>query len=522
MSDSDDDLLELAGIGSEEESDYEPVSKKRTRPNKAIDEEDEDEDEDDDDDDLKSLDTNDDPYPLEGKYKNQQDKDELMAMDEMTREGILYERIQEKEKYRERKFLALRARQNKAESKSIKTGSSTKKLKTSKLSELKKQRERKNNRDARRNRGEDDYMSDDAEEEDDDDDDEDLRELAGYGDEDDEDGYYSDDYAPSAKTTRSRGGYDQSQYQEASFAQLDKIRSSRSVLEKFLYRDEFDTCIVGTLVRVNIGPNKNTGNLQYRIAMIDEVKRGGRIYKLSGKPCNTYLKISQGDSSTIMDISYLSNSPFTLEEYEIYKKKISDSANKSMLTVKYVNEKFEELRKMATRPLTDADINKMIAKKEQLAVNEMNTANTVKRIGRLKEELQVALEQGNDMLAQKLKSEIDHLSTFFKSSNDSKLEQINLRNKKSNQEFIRKAEKKSAETRRKQLQSNDFSDPFSRLRTNPKVFYKSVEKPEDVLKREETIVDEKAEKNKIKNSIFRREGIDALIRQIDIHFDIDL
>ncbi|TID15769.1 hypothetical protein CANINC_004298 [Pichia inconspicua] len=521
MSDSDDDLLELAGIGSEAESDYEPVTKKRTRPNKAINDDDDDDNDEDDDEDLKSLDVDDDPYPLEGKYKNQQDKEELMAMDEMTREGILYERIQEKEKYRERKFLALRARQNKAESKSIKTGSSTKKLKTSKLSELKKQRERKNNRDARRNRGDDEYLSDDAEQEDEDDD-EDLRELAGYGDEDEDDGYYSDDYAPSTKTTRSRGGYDQSQYQEASFEQLDKIRSSRSVLEKFLYRDEFDTCIVGTLVRVNIGPNKNTGNSQYRIAMVDEVKRGGRLYKLSGKPCNTYLKISQGDSSTIMDISYLSNSPFTLEEYEIYKKKVTDSANRSMLTVKYVNEKFEELRKMATRTLTDADINKMIAKKEQLAVNEMNTANTVKRIGRLKEELQVALEQENDALVQKLKAEIDHLSTFFKTSNDSKLEQINLRNKKSNQEFIRKAEKRSVETRRKQLHSNDFSDPFSRLRTNPKVFYKSEEKSEEVSKREEAIVDEKAEKNKIKNSIFRREGIDALIRQIDIHFDIDL
>jgi RNA polymerase-associated protein RTF1 len=519
MSDSDDDLLELAGIGSDEESDYGPqvsktkrgTSKKRNISNSDY----EDNDDEDEDEDMGELKPEEDPYPLEGKYKDEEDKMKLMQMDEVSREGILYDRIQEKERFRERRFLALRARQSKVESKSIKTGSSSKKLRTSKLSELKRQRERKSNKDSRKTRAQDDYMD----EEEDYDDDEDLRELAGYGEEDEED-YYSDEYESSRKSNRSKNDYS-AEFQDASLEDINnKIRSSRNVLEKFLYRDEFDVCIPGTMVRVNVGPSRTTNQLQYRMALVEEIRRGGKPYKLLGKLCDTYLKVSQGDSTTVVDISCLSNSPVTLEEFEMYKKRISTSADHSLPTVRYVEDKFTELKAMASKRLTDNDINRMIARKEELSIYNMNTATRVRKLGRLREELQVALEQGDEKVSKSLQEQIDNLSKSFQTAkNTSKLEQINIRNQKSNQEFIRKAEKKLVETKRKQLRNNDFSDPFSRLRTNPKVFYKSVEKQDDNIQKIKDKVDEKEEKNKIKNSIFRRDGIDALIKTIDIDFD---
>ncbi|GME84450.1 unnamed protein product [[Candida] boidinii] len=105
MSDLDDDLLALAGSPDEDASgsDYEPeynASKSTGITDLAA--------SDDDDDDR-------DPYPIEGKYKDEQDRARLMEMDEVEREEILFERIQEMEKFRERKYLALRARQSKAE-----------------------------------------------------------------------------------------------------------------------------------------------------------------------------------------------------------------------------------------------------------------------------------------------------------------------------------------------------------------------------------------------------------------------
>lgn len=525
MSDSDDDLLELAGIGSDEESDYEPqLSKgKRGSSKRTIEESDIEEGEDEEDEDeLDQLNPDDDPYPLEGKYKDEADKMQLMQMDEVSREGILYDRIQEKERFRERRFLALRARQSKVESKTIQKGSSSKKLKTSKLSELKKQRERKSNKETHRD--DDDYYDDDRIDEEEYED-QDLKNIGGYDDDlgEDDEGYYSDDYAPERRSRRSE--YDQSQYQDASLDDINnKIRSTRNTLAQFLYRDEFDECIPGTLVRVSVGPSRTTNRPQYRMALVEEVRRGGKPYKLLGKLCNTYLKVSQGDSSTVVDVACLSNSPFTTEDFEMYKKRISTSRNHSLPTVRYVEDKFLQLKNMATRTLTDVDINRMMARKQELAVHDMNTTERVRQLGRLREELQVALERGDSVLANSLQDQIDRLSKFFKGTqNTSKLEQINIRNQKSNQEYIRKAEKKLVETKRKQLQNNDFSDPFSRLRTNPKVFYKSVDKTDENKEQaEKDVKDVEDEKNQIKNSIFRREGIDALIKNIDIDFDFEI
>ncbi|ODQ46354.1 hypothetical protein PICMEDRAFT_16253 [Pichia membranifaciens NRRL Y-2026] len=521
MSDSDDDLLELAGIGSDEESDYEPkvAAGRRKTAKRTIEEDSENEDDD------EELNPEEDPYPLEGKYKDEEDKMRLMQMDEVSREGILYDRIQEKETFRERRFLALRARQSKAESQTIEKGSTSKKLRTSKLSELKRQREKKSVKEDRKRRGDGDYMDVDDEDDDDEDDDADLKELAGYGDEDEEEDYYSDGYSASRKgSLRAKAEFNQSQYQDATLDDINnKIRATRSVLEKFLYREEFDACIPGTLVRVNIGPSKATGRPQYRMALVEEVRRGGKPYKLFGKPCNTYLKVSQGDSATVVELSCLSNSPFTEEDFDSYKKRVSTSKKQSLPSVGYVEDKFNELKNMSNKRLTDEDINRMMARKEELSVYEMNTAARVRKLGRLREELQVALEQANQQRADTLQSEISQLENFFKGTqNTSKLEQINIRNQKSNQEFIRKAEKKLVETKRKQLQNNDFSDPFSRLRTNPKVFYKSAYTEDENTQKSEEKAAEENDKNKIKNSVFRREGIDALIKDINIDLEFDI
>ena len=58
-----------------------------------------------------------DPYPLEGKYKDEADREALDNMDEMEREQILFERMQEMDKYRERKYLQERMKQQQQQQK---------------------------------------------------------------------------------------------------------------------------------------------------------------------------------------------------------------------------------------------------------------------------------------------------------------------------------------------------------------------------------------------------------------------
>lgn len=208
MADSDDDeLMALAGMASDEnnedDEEYEPEVKTSRRSTKRHIDEDEEND-------IEDVTEEADPYPLEGKFKDDDDREKLMAMDEVTREQILYDRMQEKEKKRERRYLALRARQNQVDSSAMRaTGSKNKRLRTSKLSELKRQRERKSKQ--KNQKFEDDEHIEDLLE-DEDEDDRDLDELAGYGNDGDED-YYSDDYEPSAgrkkgKSASSWGDYE--------------------------------------------------------------------------------------------------------------------------------------------------------------------------------------------------------------------------------------------------------------------------------------------------------------------------
>ncbi|KAH3670731.1 hypothetical protein OGAPHI_001246 [Ogataea philodendri] len=507
MSDSDDDLLALAGMGSEgEESDYEPTLQTTSRTSglkrKTVDD-----DEDDEDDESKQ-----DPYPLEGKFKDEEDKAALLSMDEVTREQVLYDREQEREKYRERRYLALRARQSQAESSALKTAEPTgKKLRTSKLHELKKQREKKTRKTQRADSEDEDMEDTMAAEEDEEDD---------Y-----EEGYYSDEVESRQRKSHT-SDYDDKYYQDATLKDVNsKVRSSRTILSRFLFRDEFDQVIRNTFVRVNVGVSRETGQSQYRMAKIEEVKRGGKPYHLLNKPCDTYLVVSQGDSKKLIDMKCLSDSPISPSEFESYKRRLEDSSLE-LPSLGDVDAKFRELRDMSTRKLTDEDINKMVARKEAISVATMDSGNRVKRLARLREELQVAVEREDLGNVERLTKQIDELSKYVHADSGelSRMDKINLRNKKTNETAIRRAEKKNVESRQKQLLSNNFNDPFSRLRTNPKIFYTSAQSAQKEIADEQKPTEDTKEdaEQAARSSLFMTNGIDSVIKEVTFDFKLEV
>ncbi|VEU21251.1 DEKNAAC102173 [Brettanomyces naardenensis] len=511
MSDSDDELMALAGIDSEEGSprdeddEYEPeINTTRRAGKRHIDEDEED--------DLDEVEGEEDPYPLEGKFKDEEDREKLLGMDEVGREQILYDRMQEKERLRERRYLALRARQTKAESSAMQqTGSQSKRLRTSKLSELKRQREQKSRKKSRNDDDEgdlDELIGDDE-------DDRDLDELAGY-DNDDDKAYYSDEYEPRAgrkgkagKSTTSWGGYDDKYQQDATLNDLNKkVRSSRSVLDRFLYRDEFDSTVPGSYVRVNLGLSRETGRPEYRIARIEEVKRQGKPYKLHGKPCSTYILVSQGDSKKVLDIACISDSPFTEEEFEIYKKRL-DNSGLALPSLGEVESRFNELKAMSAKKLTDKDINRMVARKQEL-VGSMDSASRVRRLAGLREELQAALERVDMDRVQDLTKQIEELTKLKeKTGASTKMSKINLRNKKSTELLIRKAERGNVDLAREHsVVSEDSNNPFSLLL----VADVKEENEEEAAEAKENVV----------NSRYRREGIESVIKDIPIEIELKI
>jgi len=94
-------------------------------------------------------DTFENPYPIEGKYKNEEDREQLMNMAEIEREEVLYQRSEEMQRLKEKRDLAalVRTQINDQPRRSGREGQlrSEKAGKRDELSELKKRREEKSN-----------------------------------------------------------------------------------------------------------------------------------------------------------------------------------------------------------------------------------------------------------------------------------------------------------------------------------------------------------------------------------------
>jgi RNA polymerase-associated protein RTF1 len=94
-------------------------------------------------------DTFENPYPLEGKYKNEEDRQRLLSMTEIEREDVLYQRSEEVQRLKEKRDLAalVRSQIKDQPRRSGREGQlrSEKAGKRDELSELKKRREEKSN-----------------------------------------------------------------------------------------------------------------------------------------------------------------------------------------------------------------------------------------------------------------------------------------------------------------------------------------------------------------------------------------
>lgn len=548
--DLDEDLLALAGAGGSDVSDSDsdaPLAthdKKRssssktsaTKKRKTSSYDSDDGEDYDDDDDYGNNDddsTEKNPYPLEGKYIDEDDKNRIEAMDEIAREELLYSRAQEMNEYNERVYLAQRAAREKSKvrddrakrSRSVKE--SAKSTKSSKLSELKKQRDKK----ARKEAG-DEYSED--EQEGGENDDYDLgEEYEDEGENDDYDlgdGYEDeDDYNPDQvewATTEKQPA------RQVELSDINKIRIGRIQAAKFLYYPEFKEVIKDCVARFNIGINRQTGQPIYRMVRILGVEHGRKPYRLEKFNVNLFAicSVGKGDPKKV-SMDFFSNSPLTQEELDKYK-----SYEGTVPSLKKIDKKYAELKTMATRVLTPKEINE-VTQKKQVLNRDYTGANAVIRRAELEAKLDVAKQQHNVSEIQRiehelLKYELAKQKQIAESNKHDKLgnlDKVNERNRRKNQDLIRKAEVIAAEKRRKEMTTGVTSNPFSRLKTNVRSYYQSVQQEAAEKAQEEAVAEEAKQKAREKDqekffvkAKYRQVGeLDKLIKEsIDINFSI--
>lgn len=459
MLDLDEDLLALAGGDQSEDEPMLAESDEDADAGPLAPADGEEEDDGDDDDEPELVN----PYPLDGKYKDEVDRAELEGMDEMARELILYERLQEMQKYTERKFLVERARKQKqlALQATRSLSRTTKKTsKDDKLSELKKQREKKRRRDA--------YESDDAEEdEDEEDEDEDAM------DEDEEDDY--DDYWGGA----GRGTTQKRLYERATVEDINKVAVGRTKLFKHCYFLDFAETVIDCFGKISLGMDKVTRRPLYRMVKIVDVQNHPeKAYRFDQGKCDVFLTVLQNrQQRKEFPLLFFSDLPISGSEFDRYIKEL-DKTNEDIDYADDVADKATQLSHLLTRGVSDKDVNEMIAKKQKLLLLANQDANltgydAVTQKARLKDELKVCKQQGNMERAKALAERIARLDEKLAHAQAmDPMAKLNERNRKLNQHNIRAAELKNKLAAEQAVQ--DDADPFARLRTTTRIYYQDI------------------------------------------------
>lgn len=549
MSDLDDDLLALAGDGVSD-SEFEPqeprkrsvspVSTSKRRRTDLNDDEDEDDDEDDE---VEETLIN--PYPLEGKYRDEDDRENLLGMDEIQREQTLFERSQEMESYNEKKYLqqrlklqnaladgsAAKSTRSSARSKLVKDNAKSSKL--DKLSELRKQREQKSNRE-RRQKDFDEYEDD----EDDEDEEDDLEEGEDEErSEDDEYGYDEDRVVWGSGSSKSRV---RRSTERADLKNINKIKVGRTLLQRFCFYNDFSDTIVDCFARINIGMDKRTHRPMYRMVQIVDVKNiPQKSYKFPTTKCDIYLTVAQNKTQKKdFPMNIFSDSPITQDEFERFQNELSKTGEE-LPYLDDVKDKYQGLHRLANREISDQDVNEMIKRKQELNSNGNNLEgfDAVFKKSKVKDQLKVALQENDIHRVSRLEKELEELEqivadTTKNLSNSSSMTmfKVNERNRKLNQTNIRIAELKSSQLKKITDAKNDGGDAFSRLKTNTRIFYQDLVNEEN----EKAIVDarlnyekELEEKNKkeaqIAASSYRCLGaMDEFIKKVDLDIDIQI
>ncbi|CAH02619.1 RNA polymerase-associated protein [Kluyveromyces lactis] len=582
MSDLDDDLLALAGAGTDEEEEDEFLStskkhaskessgSKRRRIMKDDEDEDEDEDDNDEEDDdgympADSFDNDEEeeeeeeetdsiPFPLEGKYKDEKDREKLELLPEMERESILFERSQQMQKYQERKLLRQHAKSIKQQQQLQREGSKSTRastrssrttghsdLKQSKLSELKKQRAKKSgNYEFSDNESEDDYRSED--------DSRGRRRRGDYDDEEEEESEYDeeeDDYDLGYEKSKTRGreradihevewAEDDNLDRESSLDDYNKIQIGRSFVAKFCFYPHFNKIVEGCYGRVNIGKDKHTGNSMYRMVKIERVFLQ-KPYNMGKFFTNQYFGVTQGKDRKIFQMSYFSDSPVTQPEYERYLLSL-EKYDITQPSPYILNNKSKAVNEFVCEPLTpklmdDIVRNRMVFNKK------LSGTNAVMEKQVLKEKLQFSKQSGDieseSKYANQLKALEKRLSSYEKhhenDQNDIKtLGALTSKNRKLNIDRIRHAETIKREEGVNKVDAK--SDPFSRLKTRTKIYYQEIQQEENEKAREEAKrqleVDQEAEEQKKKELLlakFRRlGGLEEIIGSLDLKLHIDI
>ncbi|KAJ1910933.1 RNA polymerase-associated protein rtf1 [Tieghemiomyces parasiticus] len=385
------------------------------------------------------------------------DRRRLMAMPEIEREHILSERAERRQKLQERAEVRRKLRESqhhhrpgadddedeedggRARRSGRSAALTSRGLEKSRgLSELKRRREEHGHR---RRRAASPTYSDQSSD--------------GYGARTDRTrrrGSYSDSYDSSdgseresrSRTRRHRediAGVD-AEAIPATLEELNSILLTRRRLERWVHSPFFDTTVVGCVVRLGLGQDKDRRPV-YRACEVTAVGTVDRPYQIETAFTDKRLILQHGDSVRAFPMSNISNAPLTPQEYERLVSTLR-TQDRPPITADQVARKRQDLDAAERYVLTDQEVQSMIQLRQRLSGAPTNLVARKESLTRQREEAEQN-ERWDDV--RQLDEDITKLGTAitrasYTNENLTRLAEVNQRNRRLNQEEGRRAEER--------------------------------------------------------------------------------
>ncbi|KII91654.1 hypothetical protein PLICRDRAFT_696659 [Plicaturopsis crispa FD-325 SS-3] len=469
MSDSegdiDDELLELAGATEKKRKRRQAPSKSSKRRKASVSTDSEN--------DVESEEDESNPYPLEGKYIDEADRQRLMQMSEIEREETLAQRLEELQRIQDKRnlddMLKKQQRGDNSVSQAAKRQHAVRgatKEKSRKLDELKAKRKEKGEKKRTKNSPKRDRSSSPTD-----------MEIS----DEEEDGQITK-YEEAEEKDRRLLNKANPDEEPITIEDLNSVRVTRDMLAKYAWAPWFEDYAKGAWVRYLIG--QEGGQPVYRICEIfnlaaDKVKP----YKVNDKIVDQAFELKHGKSVRQFLMDKVSNTPFDAKEFDRVVK-VCSSESVKLPTKRQLEKKAAALHKLANQPMTESDISAMLARKNLL--NKQGTNFTMEK-SRLNQARTLAHRRQDWAEVAEIDQKLVELAATIAAAgggpappreddfNDI-LAKVNERNRKANIEAVRKAELAEAERKRRERKlaaaggTTTPHDPSARLRTIPRTF----------------------------------------------------
>ncbi|KAI8374117.1 uncharacterized protein BYT42DRAFT_517636 [Radiomyces spectabilis] len=365
-------------------------------------------------------------------YKDEEDRQRLLALPEVERERILSERSEERQRNLERlevrKLLKDGRRDDTARRSTRDKGTN----KSRALSELTRRREeKKSSRSAKRRHRE----SPSPERR--------KRRRSSYSDQ--------SEYEQSDQEWAEEEAAEKIKKRVPTLEEIQSVGLTRQMIEKWLYAPFFEQTAAGCFVRIFIGPDPQKKMHVYRLCQILEIVPWHKVYKIAeGVWSNKAVKVKHGKAEKTFPMDIVSNQPVTQQEYARLIQ-TSEVEKVRLPTIDHVEKKLEDLKYAKGYVLNDQEVAEMIENKRAVKGTSKNSAMEKAQLLARLEHAKSNNEIDEVTRITKQLQDLDEHTNRWTDSQQNIWADLNKRNRERDRIEVQEVERRESEARRKAL-----------------------------------------------------------------------